>query len=38
MEREELKRRILAMLDDADTVTMKLIYRFVCGTIYKRTK
>lgn len=36
MEREDLKRRIIDMLDEADVGTMKLIYRFVCGIIYKR--
>lgn len=35
MERNYLKNRIIAMLDEADERTIRLIYRFVCGLVYK---
>ena len=36
MEREDLISRTTSLLHEADTATLKLIYRFVCGIIYKR--
>lgn len=38
MEREDLENRIQLMLDEADTATLRLIYRFVCGVVYKGVK
>lgn len=37
MEREDLITKTISLLNEADTATLKLIYRFVCGVIYKRT-
>ena len=35
MERNFIKNRIYEMLEEADERTIRLIYRFVCGLIYK---
>lgn len=35
MERNFMKNRIIELLEDADERTIRLIYRFVCGLVYK---
>lgn len=35
MDRNYLRTRIIAMLDEADEQAIRLIYRFVCGLVYK---
>lgn len=35
MELEYIRNRIIEMLAEADAKTIRLVYRFVCGLIYK---
>lgn len=34
MERNFMKGRIYAMLEEADDRTIRLVYRFLCGLLY----
>lgn len=38
MERNFMKDRIIAMLDEVNDENMDLIYRFVCCLLYRKTK